>query len=77
MGRIGLVVAPANPNVIYALLDNQEPKPKPKTQKKNKKRRNLPNESVNVIREDPGKENILYLGTDLGIYVSLDKGFRW
>jgi photosystem II stability/assembly factor-like uncharacterized protein len=27
IGRIGLAVSPSNPNVVYALLDNQEPKP--------------------------------------------------
>jgi photosystem II stability/assembly factor-like uncharacterized protein len=35
---------------------------------------NLPLESVNVIREDPKKENILYVGTDGGLYVSFDGG---
>ncbi|MEO6869897.1 MAG: hypothetical protein ABI168_09645 [Ginsengibacter sp.] len=35
---------------------------------------NLPMEPVNVIREDPYYENILYLGTDNGLYVSINKG---
>ncbi len=35
---------------------------------------NLPMEPVNVLREDPYYENILYLGTDNGLYVSLNKG---
>ncbi len=39
---------------------------------------NLPAaEPVHVIREDPGDEDILYLGTELSIYVSLDRGKRW
>lgn len=38
---------------------------------------NLPAESINVIREDPHYKNILYVGTDLGIYVSLDRGKTW
>jgi photosystem II stability/assembly factor-like uncharacterized protein len=38
---------------------------------------NLPGEPLNVIREDPEKEDILYLGTDLGIYVTLDRGKTW
>jgi hypothetical protein len=38
---------------------------------------NLPDEPVHVIREDPEKENILYLGTELTIYVSLDRGKTW
>ena len=38
---------------------------------------NLPGGPVNVIREDPKNENILYTGTDLGIYVSLNQGESW
>ncbi len=34
----------------------------------------LPPEPVNVIKEDPTNENILYVGTDGGLYVSLDRG---
>jgi photosystem II stability/assembly factor-like uncharacterized protein len=37
----------------------------------------LPAESVNVIREDPSNNQILYVGTDLGVYVSLDQGATW
>jgi photosystem II stability/assembly factor-like uncharacterized protein len=35
---------------------------------------NLPLESVNVIREDPVNPQILYVGTDGGVYVSTDGG---
>lgn len=35
---------------------------------------NLPAEPVNVIKEDPENEKILYLGTDHGLYISLDRG---
>ncbi len=35
---------------------------------------NLPAEPVNVIKEDPKNENVLYVGTDHGAYVSLDRG---
>ncbi|AXT18427.1 glycosyl hydrolase [Flavobacteriaceae bacterium AU392] len=38
---------------------------------------NIPNSPVNVIKEDPEDENILYLGTDNGVYVTFDKGNRW
>jgi photosystem II stability/assembly factor-like uncharacterized protein len=38
---------------------------------------NIPAGPVNVIREDPEKENILYLGTDVGVYVSKDTGGSW
>ncbi|TDE31743.1 glycosyl hydrolase [Flavobacterium ranwuense] len=38
---------------------------------------NLPASPVNVIVEDNVNENILYLGTDNGLYVSLNKGTSW
>ncbi len=38
---------------------------------------NIPAGPVNVIREDPGDKNILYLGTDVGVYVSKDGGQQW
>ncbi len=38
---------------------------------------NLPEEGVNVIREDTENENVLFLGTDLTAYVSLDRGRSW
>ena len=34
----------------------------------------LPLEPVNVIVEDPENEDVLYVGTDHGLYVSLDRG---
>jgi photosystem II stability/assembly factor-like uncharacterized protein len=38
---------------------------------------NLPAEPVNVVKEDPRKPGILYIGTDLGVYVTLDGGKAW
>jgi photosystem II stability/assembly factor-like uncharacterized protein len=38
---------------------------------------NLPAEPVNVILEDPHDPAILFLGTDLGVFVTLDGGGRW
>ncbi|MEL0201193.1 MAG: glycosyl hydrolase [Flavobacteriaceae bacterium] len=38
---------------------------------------NLPASPVNVIREDPVNEKLLYLGNDHGVYVSLDGGHQW
>jgi photosystem II stability/assembly factor-like uncharacterized protein len=38
---------------------------------------NLPNEAVNVIKEDPKNKNIVYLGTDKGLYISLNSGEEW
>ncbi len=36
--------------------------------------KDLPLETVNVIKEDPVNPNLLYVGTDHGLYVSLDRG---
>lgn len=36
--------------------------------------KDLPAEPLNVIKEDPKNENILYVGTDGGLYVSFDRG---
>ena len=38
---------------------------------------NLPSGPVNVIKEDPENPRVLYVGTDLGVYVSLDGGEEW
>ncbi len=38
---------------------------------------NLPTSPVNVIKEDPANENVLYVGTDNGAYVTLDRGQSW
>lgn len=38
---------------------------------------NLPSEPINVIREDPNQKHILYVGTDLGVFVSYDSGTNW
>ena len=38
---------------------------------------NLPDVVVNVIKQDPVNPNLLYLGTDHGAYISLDKGDSW
>ncbi len=32
---------------------------------------------VRVVREDPGREGLLYAGTEFGMYVSLDNGGHW
>ena len=40
-------------------------------------RGNLPDESINVVREDPENENVLYVGTQRGVYVSIDRGKSW
>lgn len=37
----------------------------------------IPTSAVNVIKEDPANENILYVGTDNGLYISFDKGVSW
>lgn len=37
----------------------------------------LPAEAVNVVREDPVNPDLLYVGTDRGVYASLDRGKSW
>jgi photosystem II stability/assembly factor-like uncharacterized protein len=37
----------------------------------------IPLGPVNVIREDPERPDVLYVGTDLSVYVSLDGGGSW
>ena len=37
----------------------------------------IPFGPVNVIREDPKNKNILYVGTDCGVYVTTDGGKTW
>ncbi|WP_092206748.1 VPS10 domain-containing protein [Bizionia echini] len=38
---------------------------------------NMPMSPVNVIQEDPKNENILYVGTDNGTYISFNQGDSW
>jgi photosystem II stability/assembly factor-like uncharacterized protein len=38
---------------------------------------NLPNEAINVIREDRRNPNLLFVGTEFGVYASLDGGKAW
>ncbi|WP_282160097.1 VPS10 domain-containing protein [Ulvibacterium marinum] len=37
----------------------------------------IPASPVNVILEDPENENLLFVGTDNGLYVSFDRGESW
>jgi hypothetical protein len=34
-------------------------------------------EPTRVVREDPGREGLLYAGTEFGVYVSFDNGSHW
>jgi len=38
---------------------------------------NLPNEMLNTVREDPTNKDWLYVGTDLGVFMSRDGGGNW
>jgi len=38
---------------------------------------NIPCGPVNVIREDPSNAKLLYVGTDMGVYVTTDGGATW
>lgn len=37
----------------------------------------LPNQAINTVREDPYNTDLLFVGTDLGLYGSLDGGKSW
>ncbi|MCB9881173.1 MAG: hypothetical protein H6834_05235 [Planctomycetes bacterium] len=37
----------------------------------------LPHDPVNTLIEDSAQENLLYLGTDQGAYVTFDRGMHW
>lgn len=39
--------------------------------------KDLPAEPVNVVKEDPKNKNIIYVGTDNGLYVSLNRGVNF
>jgi photosystem II stability/assembly factor-like uncharacterized protein len=34
-------------------------------------------QTINCITEDPNNENVLYLGTEFGLFVTLDRGQNW
>ena len=38
---------------------------------------NLPSEPINVVREDSQNEDLLFVGTDHGVYASLDRGISF
>jgi photosystem II stability/assembly factor-like uncharacterized protein len=38
---------------------------------------NIPLGTVNVVREDPVNKDILYAGTDVGVYVTTNGGKSW
>ena len=38
---------------------------------------NLPQEAINVVRESPRNGNVLFVGTDLGAYASINGGQSW
>lgn len=38
---------------------------------------NLPNEPVNVIKEDPVNPELLFVGTEFGVFCSITKGGAW
>jgi photosystem II stability/assembly factor-like uncharacterized protein len=38
---------------------------------------NLPSESCNALAEDPKTKDLIFVGTDLGVYASIDGGREW
>lgn len=37
----------------------------------------IPGGPINVVTEDPKNPDLIYVGTDLGVYVSIDRGESW
>jgi photosystem II stability/assembly factor-like uncharacterized protein len=80
-----LVASKYNANTIYvSLSDRREDNIRPHIYRSTNNGTtwtalvtDLPHSPVNVIREDPVSPNILYCGTDMGVYVSRDKGRSW
>lgn len=38
---------------------------------------NLPNKPINVVYEDRKNPNLLFLGTDMGVYITINGGKKW
>jgi photosystem II stability/assembly factor-like uncharacterized protein len=38
---------------------------------------NLPEEAINVVRESPRNASVLFVGTDIGVHVTIDGGQTW
>ena len=38
---------------------------------------NIPCGPINVVKEDPVNRNIIYVGTDIAVYISKDSGKTW
>jgi hypothetical protein len=38
---------------------------------------NLPQEAINAVRESPRNGNVLFVGTDVGVHVTIDGGKTW
>lgn len=69
-------------NRIYAVLRSQQGKVLVfKSENSGKTwdniKANLPEENANVLIEDNTNEQLLYLGTESGLYVSFDRGEKW
>ncbi len=37
----------------------------------------LPNDPINVVREDPRRKGLLFAGSERAVYVSFDDGENW
>ena len=75
-----------NENVVYACFDGRKNSSdfKPYLIKSNDKGKtwtsiasNLPSGTVYVIQEDPKNANILFIGTEFGVWATIDGGKKW
>lgn len=81
-----LTASAHDPNVVYAGFNNYKRGDfKPYVLRSNDRGRtwtaitgNLPARgSVHVVKEDPKQRGLLFVGTEFGLFVSLDDGARW
>jgi photosystem II stability/assembly factor-like uncharacterized protein len=85
VAKIFTSTGPRSPNLYLALNDRRQDNATPYLYKLGSDGKfqwqlissNLPASPVNTIIEDPDMRNVLYCGTDMGVYISKDAGKSW
>lgn len=85
VAKIFTSTGPGSPNLYMALNDRRQDNHTPYLYKLSSDGKfqwqlissNLPASPANVIIEDPDNRNVLYCGTDMGVYISKDAGKSW